>query len=62
MVSNSSHTNHYFLTLVIRVTSVSFAIESFATYEKVLLMMLHMKRIFLPFSFFNMRNLLQIKL
>ena len=43
MVSHSSHTNHEFLVLVIRVTNVSFAIESFVTYEKVLIMMLHMK-------------------
>ena len=45
MVSHSSHNNHVFLILVVQVTNVSFAIESFATYEKVLIMMLHMKRI-----------------
>ena len=52
MVSNSSHTNHEFLILVIRVTNVSFGIESFVTYEKVSIMMLHMKRIFLLLTFF----------
>ena len=46
MVSQSSHTNHEFLTVVIRVTYFSFAIENFVTYEKGLIMMLHMKRIF----------------
>ena len=53
MVSHSSHTNHEFLTLVIRVTNVSFAIESFATYKKGLIMMLHMKIIslFLKFQY-----------
>ena len=45
MVSHSSHTNHEFLILVIRVANVSFAIGNFVTYEKVL--MLHMKIIFL---------------
>ena len=40
MVSHSSHTNHLFLTLVIWVINVSFAIESFVTYEKGLIMML----------------------
>ena len=34
MVSHSSHTNHEFLILVIRVAHVSFAIESFVTYKK----------------------------
>ena len=68
MVSQSSHTNHEFLTVVIRVTYFSFAIESFVTYEKGLIMMLHMNRIFrtpkifVRFLFFNMANLLQIKL
>ena len=38
---NSSHTNHEFLILVIPVTNVSLTIESFVTYEKVLIMMLH---------------------
>ena len=47
MVFHSSHTNHEFLILVIRVTNVSLAIESFATYEKVLIIMLHMERIIL---------------
>ena len=36
MVSHSSHTNHEFS---IWVTNVSFAIESFVTYDKVLIMM-----------------------
>ena len=51
LVSHSSYTNHKFLILVIRVTSVSFAIESFVTYEKVLVMMLHMKIISLLLTF-----------
>ena len=42
MVSHSSHTKHEFLTLVIGVINVSFAIESFVTYEKELIMMLHL--------------------
>ena len=37
MVSHSSHPNHEFLILVMRVTNVSSAIESFDTYKKVLL-------------------------
>ena len=49
MVPHSSHNNHEFLILVIRVTNVSFA--SFVTYDKVLIMMLHMKRIFLLLKF-----------
>ena len=54
------------LILVIQVTNVSFAIESFVTCEKGLIM-LYMNRIFLllklvSFLFFNMANLLQIKL
>ena len=44
MVSHRSHTNHEFL-LVIRVTiftnALRFAVESFVTYENVLIMMLH---------------------
>ena len=40
MVSHSSHTNHEFLILVIRVTTL-------VANEKVLIMMLHIKRIFL---------------
>ena len=48
MVSHCSHTNHEFLLLVMQVTNVSFAKESFITYEKVLIMMLHLKRIFVP--------------
>ena len=51
MVSHSSHTIHEFLALVIRATNVSFAIESFATYEKGLIMTLHMNRIFLLLKF-----------
>ena len=59
MVSHSSHTNHVFLILVIRVTNVSFAIESFVSNEIVLIIMLHMKKIFLvTFLFFNTMNLL----
>ena len=68
MVSHSSHTNHEILTLVTQVTNLSFAIESFVTYEKRLIMMLHTKRIFpsskilVSFIYFNMANLLQIDL
>ena len=51
MVSHSSLTNHEFLTLVIRGTNVSFLIESVVTYEKGLIMMLYMKRIFLLLKF-----------
>ena len=51
MVSHSSNTNHEFLILAIQVTNVSLAIESFVTYEKVLIIMLHMKRIFLLLKF-----------
>ena len=51
MESHSSHTNHELLTLVIGVTNVSFAIESFITHEKGLIMMLHMKRFFLLLKF-----------
>ena len=67
MVSHSSHTNHEFLILVIPVTNVSLTIESFVTYEKVLIMMLHKenfptsKIVVVFFFFFNMMNLLQIK-
>ena len=66
MVSHSSHTNHEFLILVIPVTNVSLTIESFVTYEKVLIMMLHKEnfptsKIVIVFFFFNMTNLLQIK-
>ena len=67
MVSHSSHTNHEFLILVIPVTNVSLTIESFVTYEKVLIMMLHKenfptsKIVIVFFFFFNMTNLLQIK-
>ena len=34
MVSHSFHTSHELLILMIRVTDVSFAIESFVTYDK----------------------------
>ena len=49
-MSHSSRTNHDVLILVIQVTNVSFAIESFVTYEKRLIM-LHIKRIFLLLKF-----------
>ena len=51
MMPHSFNTNHEFLILPIRITNVSFAIESFVTYEKKLLMMLYMKRIFLLLKF-----------
>ena len=51
MVSHSSPTNHELLILVIRVTNVSFVIESFVTDEKVLIMMLHMKRMLILLKF-----------
>ena len=51
MVSHSPHANHESLILVVRVTNVSFGIEGFATYEKVLKMMLHLKIIFLLLKF-----------
>ena len=47
MVSHSSDTNHELLILVVLVANVSIEIESFVTYEKVLIIMLHMKRIFI---------------
>ena len=59
MMSHSSHTNHVFLILVIGVTNVSFAIESFVTYKKVLS---PTSEILVSFLFLNMTNLLQIKL
>ena len=64
MVSHSSHTNHEFLILVIRVTNVSFAIKSFVSYEKGLIM-LHEEdfptsKILVIFLFFCMTNLLQV--
>ena len=67
MVSHSSHTNHEFLNLVIRATNVSFAIESChlrkrldndVTYEE----NFHTSKILVSFLFFNMANLLQLKL
>ena len=57
MVSRSSQTNHEFLILVIQVTNVSYAIESFVTFQNFLV-----SKILVSFSFFNMANLLQIKL
>ena len=46
MLSHSSHTNHEFLILVIRVINVRFAIESFITSGKALIMMSHMEENF----------------
>ena len=39
MVSHNSHTNHSYelLILVIRVTTISFVVATFVTYEKVLM-------------------------
>ena len=51
MVSRSSHTSHEFLILVIRVTNDSFAIKGFVTYEKTLIVMLHLKEIILLLKF-----------
>ena len=53
--------------LVIRVTNVSFVIESFITYEKVIYNVIYEEnfptsKILVSFIFFNMANLLQIKL
>ena len=65
MVSHGSHTNHEFLMLAIWVPNVSFAVESFATCEKVLIMMLRNLpnfKILVSFLFFSMADLLQIKL
>ena len=66
MVFHSSHTNHEFLILVIRVTNVSFAIESFVTYEKVNNVTYEenfpTSKILVSSLFFNMANLLQINL
>ena len=60
MVSHSSHTNHEFLILVIQVTNVSSAIESFVTFENFLISKI-LVFYFLIFKFF-LANLLQIKL
>ena len=67
MVSHGSHTNHEFLILVIPVINVSFAIEIFSltksvdndiTYEE----NFPTSKSLVSFLFFNMANLLQIKL
>ena len=66
MVSRSSHTSHEYFLLVVRVTKVSFAIESLsltknvgnATFED----NFHTSKILVNFLFFNMAILLQIKL
>ena len=63
MVSHNCHANHEFLTLVTWVTNVSFAIESFVSYEIVLIMMLQnfpTSKILVSF-FINMTNLLQTR-
>ena len=57
MMSHSSHTNHEFLILVIQFTNVSSAIESFVTFWN-----FPVSKILVSFLFFNMANLLQIKL
>ena len=57
MVSHSSHTNHEFLMLVIQVTNVSSAIESFVTFQN-----FPISKILVSLLFFNMANLLEIKL
>ena len=57
MVSHSSHTNHEFLILVIQVTNVSSAIESFVTFQN-----FPISKILVSLLFFNMANLLEIKL
>ena len=68
MVSHSCHTNHEYLTLVIRVTNFSFAIESFVNYEKrvdndvTYEENFPTSKILVSFVFFDMANLLQIKL
>ena len=67
MVSHSSYTNRKFLILVVQVTNVSFEIKVLPLTKKVSIMMLHMKnfptsKTEVSFLFFNMANLLQIKL
>ena len=57
MVSHSSHTDHEFLILVTQVINVTFAIESFVTFQQ-----FPVSKILVSFLFFNMANLLQIKL
>ena len=56
MVSHSSHTNE-FLILVIQVTNVSSAIESFVTFENFLI-----SKILVFYFLIFLANLLQIKL
>ena len=55
MVSHSCHTNHDVVILVIRVTNVNFAMENFEENCPA-------SKILVGFFFFNMANLLQIKL
>ena len=57
MISCSSHTNHEFLILFIQVTNVSSVIESFVIFWN-----FPIAKILVSFLFFNMANLLQIKL
>ena len=65
MVAHSSHTNHEFLILVIRVTNSSRkfchlrkSVDNDVTYEE----NFPTSKILVSFLFFNMANLLQIKL
>ena len=67
MVSHSSHTSHEILTLVIRVTNVSFErkfchlrkrVDNDLTFEE----NFPSFKILVSFIFFNMANLLKIKL
>ena len=62
MVSHSSHTNHEFLILVIQITNVSFAIDSFVDNDVAYKEKFPTSKILVVFFFFNMTNLLQIKL
>ena len=57
MVSRSSHTNHEFLILVVQITNVSSAIDSFVTFWN-----FPLSKILESFLFFNMASLSQIKL
>ena len=57
MVSHSSHTKHEFLILVKQVTNVSSALESYVFFQN-----FPISKILVSFLFFNMANLLQIKL
>ena len=56
MMSRSSQTNHEFLILVTQVINISSAIESFVTLE------FSIPKILVSLLFFNMANLLQVKL